>query len=85
MGGLFRKMYRFPVKCGFCGKPTDVMAFDEVDAGRRLTEKGWRTMKITQGKGKSKKESKVLACKKCARELITAQEEANKKMKVVKK
>lgn len=74
--GLFPNLKRYQVRCGFCGHWSDVMARDDVDAGKRLTERGWRTMKITQGK----ENANVLACRQCARKLMLTQAESDRKM-----
>ena len=68
--GLFKKMHRFVCVCGICTRASDVMAYDAQDAGKRLTEKGWKTIIVSQ---KGKESVKVLTCKRCGKLVLEAQ------------
>lgn len=65
MAGLYKPMHRYESQCSFCGKRTDVMAYDPGDAADRFSQKGWRSIKIAS----QERERTVPACRRCARRI----------------
>jgi len=76
---VYKPMKRFVIRCEFCGKKTDCLAFDLEDSIERFKQRGWQVFMFAVPKkdGEEKPDIKKIACKSCSFKLNKLPKEQN--------